>query len=128
MLAAALNMLGRWISGVPWVPFSVGPGDNWTLAEPTVISVTKPETLQFSVSDSRYPKLTGNLSVEFPRGAGQVKFQVTQSKGVITNVDNLQVSPQGDLRSGKSTFGQLRCSEEELQIVRSFLAEKQRAA
>lgn len=128
MITTIINTLGRWFAGVPWAPLSVGPGPTWTLRTPRVVKNPKQELIEFSVTDARYPKLSGALCVEFSRRSAQVRFCVTQSKGVISDVDQISLSDQGILRTGKMVLGGFVGTESELQLVRSWLTEKQRAA
>ena len=128
MIATIINTLGRWIAGVPWVPLTVGPGPTWTLRSPRIVESPKQEHLEFSVTDARYPKLSGTLCVEFPRRSPQVTFYVTQSKGVISAIDQVSLSDQDVLRTGKMVLGGFVGAESERELVRSWLMEKQRAA
>jgi hypothetical protein len=128
MVTAVINALGRWIAGVPWMPLSVGPGPTWTLRFPNPKTGANYDCLEFLVADSRYPKLSGALWIEFLRGEARVKFQVTQSKGVISSIGGVALSSTGELLTAHGVLGRLDSNEEDRQLVRSWLREKQSAA
>lgn len=141
-----LTQLYSYFFGVPF-PFTVGPCVHWVLTDPSIViednqileykvdnSIPdKPkiidqvigtvEWISFCVTDKRFPKMTGDLTISDSRN---LNFHVTNSKGQMTLLpcsvmfsNRFQLCVVRDQEN--RNIGTLDCDHDELGVIISFL-------